>query len=109
MIHRKLYHRKRAADPAPKTLTTTAPADMNARYWELSCRYDMHLCEELMGETYNKFILLTDDSFTSNLSWKELKARLLRVRGLYLELSKQATPEQLLERFMEALPDGYLD
>ncbi len=109
MYHRKHYHRKRTADPIPKTLTTTAPVDMNARYWELSCRYDMHLCEELMGTVYDKFILLTDSTFTESLSWKELKARLLRIRGLYLELNKQATPEQLLERFMEDLPDGYLD
>lgn len=91
------------------TLTTVPPVDMNAHYWQSSCEYEMKLCEELMGRTYDQFILLTDSDFANSLSWKEIKTRLMRMRAYFIELKKQATPEQCLIRFMEDLPDGYLD
>ena len=92
-----------------RTPTTTAPADPEAYYWKSCCQYEKQLCENLMGRTYDQFVILTGSNFTENLSWKELMYRLRRVRAHFIELHMHATPEQLLARFMEDLPNGYLD
>lgn len=92
-----------------RTPTTTAPEDPDAYYWKSCCSYEKQLCENLMGQVYNQFVIMTDPDFTESLSWKELMYRLRRVRSHFIGLNMQATPEQCLEKFMEDLPDGYLN
>ena len=91
-----------------RTLTTVAPEDQDAYYWESACKYERVINERTMGEAYDNFVLASDPDYTNGLSWKELMYRLRRVRGFWFE-HRTATPQELNAKFEEDLPDGYLD